>query len=147
MSLQKFNEFLADYSGITGEVLLKYSDSNQDDYNLVFFKPYQSTADFFKRMAYVATAPVFLSLIALELTVGAMIVGLSILIDAVSLDLDGAKQTAATAYSLLLGAGAMMLFAIASPIVNLVDLIGGGIASLRQDKKEEEFVAASECSV
>lgn len=90
-----------------------------------FFKPYKSKLDFADRVSALCTAPVALSLLAVEQLFEFLVLGLKSIVDfARGGKLDIEKPIDAICSSIKL-----LLMAVVSPLLNTVDVIGSSIAS------------------
>lgn len=129
------NNFLIDHSGITAELVQNYLEGRN---TTTFFKPYQSPADFAQRVTYVVSAPLFLSVIFLEvfaLAIGAALKSISY--DLVVHGKQLALFTAGQSLSLLVNSIVIAALAFASPFINLVDLAGGGVNTIKKYNQEQ----------
>ncbi len=98
------------------------------------FNPYKSGSDFHERATSIVTAPIYTALESLSIALGSVnlilhsITQLVIFVDPMK-----ALSMFADALLMLVIAAEYALRAILSPIINAVDLIGSGIATLMQD--------------
>lgn len=142
--LDDFTDFCVNFSGPSGDLVRKLFSTKSKD-GPVFFKPYQSTGDFFKRTVSIATAPVFLSLVSLELVAYALAAGATAFKD-LFLNTSNAWDAAKISFVLFFSSVCLAIYAIASPITNLVDLVGGGIKTLTQDEPTEDLDSTASLS-
>lgn len=124
MSFDPINDFLLKHSGPTGCSIDKFLDDNPERYGQVFFKPYTSVGNFAKRAAYIATAPVFLSVIAIEFAALTLVSVIRAAYNLVTLDIQNAKIAGKTILGGVIGAAIALFAAAVSPFVNAVDLVG-----------------------
>lgn len=124
MTIDDLNEFLIKHSGTTSQAIAKLISDESKQHGPVFFRPYTSAGNFFKRTAYVATAPIFLSLFALEISVFTLFTGLQAAYHLATLNTTQAKESAKDLLSLVLLTVGTIITALASPFINLVDLVG-----------------------
>lgn len=124
MTIDDLNDFLIKHSGTTSQAIVKLISDKPEDQGPVFFKPYTSAGNFFTRTAYVATAPIFLSLLALEISAFTLFTGLKAVYHLATLDTTEAKESAKDLLGLVLITVGTMITALASPFINLVDLVG-----------------------
>lgn len=103
-----------------------------------FFKPYKSPSNVFFRTTSIITDPL---LLAGGTAFFALLAGFELLKSLGSLitaNRQDAKESLKESGEMIVIAGMLLIAAIASPLVNLVDLIGGGVTSLKQNLAVEE---------
>ncbi|KTD56464.1 hypothetical protein [Legionella shakespearei] len=118
------NDFFLKHSGPTGQSIDKLIAEHPEHYGPVFFKPYTSLGNFAKRAAYIATAPVFLSVVALEVAALTLISGIRAVYNLVTLDMANAILNAQRMLVSVLATAIALFAAAVSPLVNSVDLVG-----------------------
>jgi hypothetical protein len=124
MSFDPINDFLLKHSGPTGCAIDKLLDNNPELYGQVFFNPYTSLGNFAKRATYIATAPVFLSVIAIEFAALTLISAIRAIYNLVTLDLENAKIDGKRIMGGVLATAIALFAAAVGPFVNAVDLVG-----------------------
>lgn len=137
MTLSIIEDYLLTHSGVAGQYLLK---SKRDENTPTFFKPYQSPADFALRTAYVISAPLFLSAVTLEifaLSVGAALKSISY--DLVVHGIEKAWSNLTESLITLAASFVLAFISLASPIVNLVDLVGGAVTTITEQTQEQDI--------
>jgi hypothetical protein len=106
-------------------------------YKLFFFKPYNSPLDFVERVVTIISAPISLSLLAVEQLVEFLVLGLKSIVDFArdgKFDFEKPRDAICSSFKLL-------LMAVVSPLLNTVDVIGSSIASgLNKPNDEVEDV-------
>lgn len=121
-----FNSLLFKHSGVTGQIFHKNNHPT-------FFKSYQSVTDFSLRTAYVVSAPIFLSVLAIEALAMAVYhatkaLTYSLAFNGLSECWSGLNLSLGDCFASLI----LSIAALASPVVNGVDLIGGAVSSMAQ---------------
>ncbi len=112
-------------------VLIRYITNENKDHR--FFKPYQSGSDVYARTTSIVTAPLDFACMSLEMAIKSINTFKKGLEEVLTLDLLEAIGTFISGFvGLILGA-MFALIGIMSPVINAIDLIGGGIATLMQD--------------
>lgn len=135
--LRDLNEFLLKNSGVPGTAFLNFL-SSESDIKRNFFQPYQSKSDLFFRSATVITAPITLTAIALEFAALTLGYAIKSLVEFVMLrPSDAVDDLGNSAMSFMTAIG-LALAALASPVINAVDLIGSGVVTLRQNHEHDE---------
>ncbi|MCL9683778.1 hypothetical protein [Legionella maioricensis] len=110
----------------------------------VFFKPYQSPADFLYRTASVITAPLIFTGFSAFFALKAGFEVLKAIGSLLLLNTASAKENIKEAGDSLKGSVYLLVVAVVSPFINLVDLIGSGIKSvLPHSNAETEEVSPS----
>lgn len=146
--VDSINSFLLKYSGITGEELKNIMLSDDPDPSgqsfvqssgPTFFKPYQSISDPFFRAASIVTAPLCLSVLAVEFAMASVILAFKALIDLPREGFAKAKETIKMSASCLMLMTFSLFAVFASPFINAIDLIGGGITTVVRKCTDEEF--------
>ena len=133
--IKKFNDFLFGQCGITHTLFDHVRLNKKEPIKTLFFKPYQSKTEFFYKTSGVITAPICASIIAIELAVGSLYLGLKSLVDLAQLDTQTAKIHIIDAVVHLVCSFVALIAAMASPVINFVDLVGSGINTLRQNNE------------
>lgn len=137
--LKQFNDFLFAQCGMTNTLFDHVRLGREAPIKSLFFNPYQSPKEFFYKAASVVTAPVCLSVIALELASASLYLGIRSAVDLAKLNTHVAKIHLIDAVFHMVFAFVAAIAAIASPFINIVDLAGAGIASLTpKDEPQEE---------
>lgn len=134
---EEFTEFLFSQTGVVSPALDKLMGNKSDV--PVFFNPYQSKSDVFFRAASVVTAPIALSVFALEAALFAVGYAFKALWNLVTLNPAEALVSLRESAISLLCAALGLTVAIASPVINAVDLIGSIKPTLNQKSDSEEF--------
>lgn len=142
---KKFHSTVAPYAGLSGPVMSTLLDSAPIYTIELFFKPYKSRADILTRSLEVVTAPISFTLLAfsalaesiVRLVIGAYQWG--------SGDKDPSKNfNKAVGYSV--GSLILVIAAVLSPLINLIEALGAGvnsIAKLTTNEKPEPYGHAS----
>lgn len=143
MTFEEFHLFLLDYSGVTSQVAGNRFRKHPLPLGSIFFQPYQSKADPFIRASSLVTGPAVLSFIALECALISVYFAVKSIIDLAAKNNKEAKKSIAASGELLLAMTGALLAAILSPIINLIDLIGGGINSISAKSSAEIPIAAA----
>lgn len=135
-------EVLYKLSGPLGEVLIdcyKNTNDNNDKIPIqsAFFKRYEPDSSLFFRAASIVAAPVLFTGVSAFVAVCAGIEFCKAIIHLIT-DRQQAKQDIKSAGDLLLVAFISLLGGVISPIVGVVDLVGGGINSLLPDDDTNE---------
>jgi hypothetical protein len=135
---KQFNEFLIANSGVTGSTLEDWFGDEEDIFRANFFRPYQSKSVPFFKAASIVTAPIAFTAVALECLVATICLGLKALVDLVTLHPSKAFEDLVVAGVCVLGVIRSVALAITSPIINAVDLVGSGVATLGQNNEDLE---------
>lgn len=138
-SLKKFNDFIFQQCGTTNTLFDHLRLGKPEPVKSIFFKPYQSKSDFFYSTASVFTAPASLALLSLELFTASLYTGLRTVVDLVQRNTQAAKFHGINSIIYMACSFVAAIVAVASPVINLVDLVGGGIATLNQKKEAPEI--------
>lgn len=110
-----------------------FNDEKEENQKFHFFSPYQSKSDFGFRVASVVTAPIVWSVADLFLLFYAGKELLQTFSKILDKDFSGAKKNFSEAgIHLLIIQPLILISALTSPLINLIDLIGGAIASTKQ---------------
>ncbi|HAT8152474.1 TPA: hypothetical protein JA359_13270, partial [Legionella pneumophila] len=138
-----FNEFLLEQGGTTYLVADHYLKGKDKPLKSVFFSPYSSASNFLYRAGHVVAAPISFSIITLELVSSSLYLSLKSLNSLVFSDKKAAKihiidSVVHFAVSLITAIGV-----IVSPIINLIDLIGGAISTMRVKSEPAEQMRPS----
>lgn len=146
MSTKEFMDGVNDFllltcGGATGQTFKKIIVEKKIT-GSAFFKPYESTADFFQQASSVVTAPISLALMSLEfLVLGIVAIPMSIA-DVCMGNTNRAIENIAVSGMFLLAVLPVMLAAFISSLVNLIDLIGSGCVSIAKACRDKEETAA-----
>jgi hypothetical protein len=139
MTFDEFNQLLVDNSGVTTRALFNIIATKPLPTKSFFFQPYESNLDPLCRVSSIVTDSLVLSFLALQLGIVSAIHALKSLVDLICLDPQEAKDDIILSGQLL-GSMFVMIFAAAlSSIINTIDLIVSGVATLSQDSSEEDF--------
>jgi hypothetical protein len=139
MTLQEFHQFLIENSGVTSNALDHIlSDSSPKDISPFFFKPYESKIDPLYRASTLVSGPIVLSVIALEFALASVYCALESIVNLIGLDPEAAGISIMQSASAFVAMTLAILAAVISPIVNTIDLIGGGITSITEKCSEDE---------
>ena len=114
-----------------------YAYLNDEAVSSVFFKPYKSPGNFFYKVGSVIAAPVIHTGFSACFALNAGFAILKAIGNLLLLNTASAKENAKEAGFSLREAGIMLVLAIASPFINLVDLIGSGVKSILPDSNAE----------
>ncbi|HAT1595601.1 TPA: hypothetical protein RG395_002231 [Legionella pneumophila] len=141
--LKTFNEFLLEQGGTTYLVADHYLKGKDKPLKSVFFSPYSSAPNFLYRAGHVVAAPISFSIITLELVSSSLYLSLKSLNSLAFSDKKAAKihiidSVVHFAVSLITAIGV-----IVSPIINLIDLIGGAISTMRAKSEAAEQMKPS----
>lgn len=130
--------------GTTVKATVLACDDSRTSVRSAFFKPYESPSDVLFRTTSIVTDSVFLAAGTAFFALAAGFYLLKSLANLITANLDDAKENLGEVKDCLLIAPVMLVAAIFSPVINLVDLIGGGVTSLQQNDEEveEQHVAA-----
>lgn len=135
--------------GITGELLLDakaYFDgassvrgyiSASDDNQNTFFRPITSSDAY--RVVTPFIAPVALSLVAVGAILYCAANLLGVVVSIFSLDGEGVKEHFLEAVTSLAAAVGLILAAVVSPVVNLVDVVGGLVNTVIDPAPEDDY--------
>ena len=130
----EINDFLKQYCGITLDALcnmpgLRTPNQPENPLKSIFFQPYTKSDCFFKAISII-TAPIAFSIFSVEFSLCSVFYAFKAIIDLVMLSperaLDNLKASSDNFISMVI----CLLSALISSIVNAIDLIGGGIATL-----------------
>lgn len=116
------------------ETLRHYLLKKTSDHGL--FKPYQPAFDMYHRATTIVTAPVFYACHSIKLTLESVCL---LVLSVLDIMYDPAESTALLieALSKAVESISFALIAIVSPFINALDLVGGGIATVMEDKGDE----------
>jgi hypothetical protein len=130
MTFEEFHQLLLENSGVTNRVIQNQYNQPSAPASSFFFQPYQSKADPFIRASTLLTGPAVMSFIALESALVVVYFAVKSVVDlAAKKNAEAKKSIVASGEVLLMACGAI-LAAFLNPIINLIDLIGGGINTL-----------------
>lgn len=138
-TLHNINDFLTENSGVTGILLESALGGCQLPVRSFFFKPYKNTADALSRTGAIVAAPVLLGALSFEFALISVFSVLNALVELVTMDTKAAQDNLIESAAAFILTGIVLLAAVTSPIINAIDLIGGGIATLNQANIEENF--------
>jgi hypothetical protein len=105
-----------------------------------FFKPYKSPANVFFRTTSIFTDRVLFAVGSAFFVISAAVELIKAFASLIVLNFADAKENFKEAGGSVLVAALLFVVGVASPLVNLVDLIGGGVASLIPNSPEGEEV-------
>jgi hypothetical protein len=97
--------------------------------NEVFFKPFKSTTDFCIRTGSLLTAPVILGITSAYFLVNALIEFLKAIVNACLFRAGDATVNIKVSFHNLFASTISLILAVASPFVELIDLIGSAFTS------------------
>ncbi len=130
MTLIEFNQFLLRYSDVTGRLLGNAFEDRPAPIKPFFFQPYQSKLDPLCRASSIVTAPVCLSVVAVEFAGASVLFAIKSALDLATFEPTKAKEDGGGSIRLLMAMTAALCTAILSPLINAIDLIGGGVNTL-----------------
>lgn len=131
-----FNNFLLAAVGTAEEAISSAFDEKKKVRH-AFFKPYKDPSDFFIRAVTIASAPIACAVLAIEALAIAIFCAFDALVELCRGNTNKATGAIKATGVALLGMLAAVLTAFISPLVNLIDLIGGGVATIGQQCNEE----------
>lgn len=137
MSLDKFNQFLGNQCGVTKDVIDKTLDGKLAVISSLFFQPYRSKSDPWQRAASIVTAPVCSSILATESALLSLLSGFKSFISLMMLDPKKAMEDIENSAVFSITMGITLFVAVFSPIINAINLLLGGAATLLQIDSEE----------
>lgn len=141
--LKQFNDFLLNQCGMTNTLFNSVQMDNKKSIKSLFFNPYQSKQEFLYKAASVVSAPVCLSIIAIELASASLYLGIRTAVDLAKLDTRVAKIHLADAVFHMIFAFVAAITAAASPFINLVDFVGSGISTISKNFGQQEEIKPS----
>ncbi|MCL9683854.1 hypothetical protein [Legionella maioricensis] len=130
MTLIEFNQFLLRNSHVTGRVVSNVFENKPSSIKPFFFQRYQSTSDPFYRASSIVSAPICLAVVAVEFAGASILYAIKSALDLATLNPGQAKENGGGAIKLLMAMTAALCIAILSPLINALDLIGGGVNTL-----------------
>lgn len=145
MSLDKFNQFLGNHCGITKDVIDKTLDGNLIVASCLFFQPYRSKSDPWHRAASIVTAPVCSSILAIESALLSILSGFKVFIGLLMLDPKKAMENIENSAVFSVTMGITLFSAIFSPIINAINLLLGGAATMLHIDSEEPSPSLAPC--
>ena len=95
------------------------------------FKPFESSSDIFLSALSIISAPILLTLLALDEMLSFIISSIKSIVDLCTSGTDEAKKSGAKAVGHLLNAFKSLLAAAVSPVVNAVDYVGSCVTTLK----------------
>lgn len=135
-SVGNINNFLKDQTGVSVTIcehLCTDGFNKLPSIHSCLFKPYRSNTDAFFRAASIATAPIAYSILTVEFLMLTIIEALELIYPFII----GNPDIESDFQPLLKLTVTTSLFAIISPIINLVGLIGSGFTTLMQEKPKQ----------
>lgn len=136
MFLDDLNTFFLRHSGVTGKVVdLVMTDNTREP---AFFSAYRSGLDPLCRTLSIVTAPVCMALLAAEFFVGAIVFAFKSLFDVFIDGPQKAKKSATMACGCLLMLAVSIFASFLSPLINTLDMIGGGVNTVMEQCGVEE---------
>lgn len=133
------NNFLVDAGGTTGKAI-EYANRDEKSVSQAFFKPYKNPSDFCIRAATIVSAPFAFAILAAEALLGAIYFAFDALAKVCMGDTSNAAESIGSAGACLIGMFTAIISAIISAVVNFVDLIGGGVATIMKQCDGENMV-------
>ena len=128
---ENINDFLSEAVGTTGEAFSNAFDDKKKVRH-AFFKPYKDPSDFCIRAATIISAPIACAIFSIEALGFAIFFAFDALVKLCQGNTNKATEAAKKSGVALLGMVAAVITAFISPLVNLIDLIGGGVATIEQ---------------
>lgn len=141
--LKQFNDYLLDQCGMTNALFDHVRMDTKRTIKSLFFNPYQTKQEFLYKAASVVSAPVCLSIIAIELASASLYLGIRSAVDLAKLDTRVAKIHLADAFFHMIFAFVAAITAAASPLINMVDLVGSGISTISKNFGQQEEIKLS----
>ena len=132
INLSDFNGFLEKSAGISAALALKKRGSSVE-----FFTPYYSTTDFFRRGFSIVVAPLCLSIFFAEAFLCVVWDGLSSINAFIKQNISDAKKNLAYSLISVRLVIALSVLIVISPLVNLIDFIGGGITHFKNSESPD----------
>lgn len=136
MMLEQINNFLFDAGGTTVTAFSNAVDSEKK-LSHAFFKPYKDPSDFCIRAATIVSAPIACAILAVESLGFAIFFAIKSLCELCMLDTSKASESIGSFGESLLGIFAAVIAAFISPLVNFIDLIGGGVVTAKEQYDEQ----------
>jgi hypothetical protein len=124
----EFNKFLMANSGVCGAVLTENSDDVEYDYP-EYFSPFESPLDFLHRTICIFTAPLCLSILALEQLISSVLLTALVVVNLVLLRPDDAFNCFLSAAMCGFSSPLTLLEAVLSPLANTIDLFGSMVST------------------
>ncbi|MDP3269740.1 MAG: hypothetical protein Q8M40_11955 [Legionella sp.] len=122
-------KFLIEYSGAAGRII--QNQSKRDKKESVFFAPMKSKTDLLIKPAYIATAPVCMVFISIELITLSALTLISVIVESpIQETKTSQKNLEMVGKTLFLGLLSLVV-AVFSPILNLVDCISSLFAEVK----------------
>lgn len=131
--LENANDFLLNQTGMVNAAFQHTTQGKNGSVKSLFFQPYQSKSDLMYRTTSIVTAPACLSIIALELAVASVYMGLKFIANLAMLDTSAAKAHAKESLIYLAFSFVTTVAAIMSPMINLVDMTGSCFSSIKHN--------------
>mgnify|MGYP003390727750 CR=1 FL=1 len=130
-----FEDFCREYSGVTRRAVNSLLHGSEPMHG-IFFQPYdvhESKNPFF-RAATIVTAPICSAIFALQTAVMAVNYLCKSILSLAKMEFGASSHYFKESGKCLLGMCINLLLSPISPVVNLVDLIGGGVATVFDSK-------------
>lgn len=129
-----FSVFCREYSGVTGQAAKRAANNRghgTKPMRDIFFQPYQFSkpCNPFFRAATVVTAPICLSILALNMAAAIVANLCKSILSLAKMDLKKSRFHLELSGCYIYPMCIHLLAAAISPVVNLVDLVGGGVAT------------------
>ena len=133
------NTFLVDACGTTGQAI-EYAIDDKKKVLHAFFKPYADPSDFCTRAATIVSAPFACAILAAEALLTCIYFAFDALAQVCIGDIGNAGESIGSSGTFLLIMIAAVIAAIISPLVNLVDLVAGGVTTIMEQCDGERMV-------
>ena len=137
MMIDPFNKFLFKAAGTTGKAS-RYALNDYKNCADAFFKPYKGPADFCIRTATIFSAPIASAILAVEALALSIFYAFKALGEVCMGDTDSATDSIGCAFGGIIGFVAAAISVFLSTLINFIDLIGGAVASIKEQCQEEE---------
>ncbi|KTD58882.1 hypothetical protein [Legionella shakespearei] len=124
----EFNKFLMANSGVCGAVATETSDDVEYD-SPEFFAPFESPVDFLHRTICIFTAPLCLSILALEQLIASVLLTALVVVNLAVLRPDAAFDCFLSAAMCGFSSPLTLLVAALSPVANTIDLFGSMVST------------------
>ena len=138
MAIDSFNKFLFKAAGTTGKAI-NYAMSDYRYCADAFFKPYKGPANFAIRTATIFSAPIASAILAVEALAVSIFCAFKALGEVCMGDTKSAGESILNAVGGLISFVGAVISVFVSALINLVDLIGGGVASIKEQCEEEQL--------
>lgn len=137
MTLDEFNQFLASNCGVTKDIIDKAFDGEVLVVKSLFFQPYRSNSDPLFRAASIVTAPVCSSVLAAESALLSLFLAFKSVLNLVMMDTENAKEHFGNSIVFLVTLAITLFAVVASPLINTINLLFGGAATIFQGNEED----------